>query len=182
MVRVKPTWLNQANRRGQVVLLAAVLLVVALVPMILAYLQLGYAGDTETTIEGDPAAETERVLDRAVHAAVSETSTEAWNNRDEMIAEIRAELDPTLGVLEQSRLDDGIAIEISYNQSRAQGWRDGHCPQGQHRQFGGCEAADGVVVQDRVDETHVLAVAFDVRVTTNDGETSLTTVVAFRTE
>ena len=52
-----------------------------------------------------------------------------------------------------------------------------NCPGGPNRDFGPCEATDGVVVQERAGETVVLAVAFDVRVTTERGWSRSTLVV-----
>jgi len=53
--------------RGQLVLVAAVLVAVALAPVVLASLQLGYHDDVRATAaNGDPTADTVRVLDRAV--------------------------------------------------------------------------------------------------------------------
>ena len=47
-------------------------------------------------------------------------------------------------------------------------------------EFGPCEADRGVVVQERVGRTHVVAAGFDVVVVTQDGETQLRTVVERR--
>lgn len=175
---MKPTWLSQVNDRGQVVLLAALLLVVALVPMVFAYLQLGYDGDVHTGIESDSVAETQRVLDRTVHnASTGVADSYNWDDRSEAVRTIQDRLDPTLQTLTASRLDERTAYELSYNGSRAQAWANANCPAGPNRQFGGCESINGVVVQERAERTHALAVAFDLTVTTPDGETSLTTVV-----
>lgn len=181
MVRVKPTWSNQANSRGQVVLLAAVVIVVALVPMVLAYLQLGYAGDVGTSVGTDPGGEAERVLDRAVHDSVDGIAQSyEWEQRTLAVRAVRDRLEPQLQTLEQSRLQDGIAYEIAYNDSRARRWADDNCKRGPDRQFGPCESIDGVVVQERGDGTHVLAAAFDVAVTTPQGELDLTTTIPVR--
>jgi len=66
---------------------------------------------------------------------------------------------------------------VSYNRSVADRMARSRCPGGAGRRFGDCTAIDGVVVQDRVDETHVLAVAFDVTVTTDRGRIEATMVV-----
>jgi len=53
--------------RGQLVVLAALALALALVPMTLAYLQLGYDEDVETTtVTDDSTRDVERTLQRAL--------------------------------------------------------------------------------------------------------------------
>lgn len=179
---MNPTWSTQANQRGQVVLLAALVLVVALVPMVLAYLQLGYDGDVRTSIGNDPGAEGERLLDRAVQDATAGIAQSYdWSERDEAVQTVRDRLDPPLRTLERARLEDGIAYDITYDHDRAKHWTNGNCPGGPDRDFGRCEVIDGVVVQNRAGGTHVLAVAFDLTVTAPDGSVDLTTVVAVRT-
>lgn len=181
---MKPTRSSQANRRGQLVLVAALVLVVALVPMVLAYLQLGYQGDVHATVEGDPAVDAERVLDRAVHdASAGVPGTYRWEDRSEAVRRVRDRLSDPIRTLERSRLADGIAYEIAYDDGRAQVWADRNCPGGadSDRQFGSCEVIDGVVVQERGGRTHVLAVAFEVTVTRPDGRTTLRTVLEIRT-
>lgn len=175
---MRPTWSNQVNQRGQVVLLAAVVLVVALVPLVLAYLQLGYDGDVHTGIETDPGGDAERLLDRAVNEATRDIAqTYEWDEHTAAVRTVHDRLDPPIGTLEQSRLDDGTVYEVSYNDSRAQAWEENNCPGGPDRQFGPCEPIDGIVVQERAGETHVLATAFDITVTTPDGETRVRTVI-----
>lgn len=182
MVRMKPTWFHQADRRGQVVLLAALVLVVALVPMVLAYLQLGYDGDVHATVGADPGAEGERLLDRAVQDATAGIARSYdWSERDEAVRTVRDRLDSPLRTLERSRLEDGLAYDVAYDDSRSQDWANDNCPGGPDREFGPCEAIDGVVVQNRAGGTHVLAVAFDLVVTTPDGRITVRTVVAVGT-
>lgn len=179
---MRPTWSTQANQRGQVVLLAALVLVVALVPMVLAYLQLGYDGDVYATVEEDTELGAQRVLDRAVHdAADGIPASYGWEERTEAAETVRERLEPARQTLEHSRLDEGIAYELTYNESRAAEWTDAHCPAGPDRQFGACETSDGIVVQDRTDRTHVLAVAVDIAVTTPEGTGEVTTVIRIRT-
>lgn len=52
-----------------------------------------------------------------------------------------------------------------------------NCPVGPARQFGPCETDRGVVIQERVGETHVLVVVFDVTITTERGYIEATVVV-----
>lgn len=163
--------------RGQVVLLAALALAVALVPIVLAYLQLGYHADTASPTGTAPETDAERVLDRAVHdAATGVADSYEWRRRDEAIQTVHDRLDPPIEALERSRLSSGIVYQISVNQSRAKTWRQTHCRSGPDRQFGPCESSRGVVVQERGGRTHILAVAFDISVTAPDGERRLTTI------
>nr|WP_137283748.1 hypothetical protein [Halorussus salinisoli] len=92
---------------------------------------------------------------------------------------VRADMRPRLEALRSSRVESGTVYQVGYNQTAASAWRQANCPGGPDtdRQFGDCEARQGVVVQERAGETHVLAVAFDVGVTTEDSEMDLTLVV-----
>ena len=165
--------------RGQLVLAAAALVAVALAPVVFAYLQLGYHADV--TASGDyaaPGRNAERLLQRAVHdAAVGVPADYEWSDRADAVSEVRSELTPRLDSLRSSRVESGTAYRVSYNRSTADAWRRENCPSGPNRQFGACEARRGLVVQERAGETHVLAVAFDVRVTTERGTTEMTLVV-----
>jgi len=167
------------SRRGQLILVAATLVAVALAPVVLAYLQLGYHGDVRATGEyDDPTADTVRVLDRAVTNVSSDVPRRyAWVERSAAVTAVRAELAPTVDRLRTAEITRGTVTEIAYNSSAADEWRAANCPSGPDRQFGDCVADRGVVVQDRVDRTHVLGVAFDVTTTTDRGETSVTVVV-----
>jgi hypothetical protein len=146
---------------------------------VVAYLQLGYHADVTASEQYDaPDRNAERVLDRAVHDATADVPGEyAWDDREQAVAAVRSRLEPRLDALRSSRVESGTVYQVAYNQSAAEAWRDANCPDGPNRQFGPCEADRGVVVQERADETHVLAVAFDVRVTTDDAEMRLTVVI-----
>jgi hypothetical protein len=170
---------RRLGRRGQFVLLAAAALAVALVPMTVAYLQLGYHGDVGAADVGsDPIRDAERLLDRAVHDAVTRVPDEhAWSNRTGAVTAVRGRLDADLSTLARSRVEEGAVYTVTYNGSRAAAWEAEGCPNGPDRQFGSCAIDRGVVVQERAGRTHVLAVAFDVRVTTPDGRWRATLVV-----
>lgn len=181
MVRVKSTWSNQANERGQAVLLAALVLVVALLPIIAAYLQLGYGGEGVVSVDEDRQREARHLLERAVQEEASALDGEyRWRQRDTTAERLRTRLEPTTRQLPRSRLDEGVAHQLSYNQSHAAAWASERCPGGPNRQFGPCDAIDGVVVQDRAGQTYVLAVAVDITLTTPDGASTLTTVIRVR--
>lgn len=173
---------NRADRRGQVVLLACFALAVALIPLVLAYLQLGYHADTDRTTVTAPETQAEWLLDRAIHNSTAGIADSyEWSERDSAVQTVYDRLDPPVRALETSRLRDGITYEISYNSTAAAAWERNNCPGGPDRQFGSCETEQGVVMQDRADSVHVLAVAFDIAVTTPDGERTLRTVRPIRT-
>jgi hypothetical protein len=94
---------------------------------------------------------------------------------------------PALGssdenALISSRVESGTVYGVLYNRSAARAWAAAHCSEtrGPNRQFGACNASRGVVVQSRDGRTHVLAVAFDVRVTAERGWYETTFVVGIR--
>lgn len=165
--------------RGQLVLVAAVLVAVALAPVVLAYLQLGYHDDVRATGDyDDPTAETVRALDRTVtNASRGIPPVYGWSGRSAGVTAVRDTLNDTRDGLRTAGVTSGTVTEISYNTTAASAWLADNCPRGPNRQFGDCTTDRGVVVQDRVGRTHVLAVGFDVTTTTERGETRVTVVV-----
>jgi hypothetical protein len=165
--------------RGQLVLVAAGVLALALVPIAFAYLQLGYHADVRAGVEyDDPQRNAERVLERGVYEASAPVQGEyEWWQRGDAVAGVREGLSPRLETLRAARVDRGTAYEVTYNESAAAAWAADDCPSGPDRRFGDCEAIDGVVVQERAGETAVLAVALDVRVTSDDGRSRATLTV-----
>jgi len=165
--------------RGQLVVVAAVVVAVALVPMVLAYLQLGYHADvragSDTT---DPTADATGALTRALHGVAAGVPGEyAWHQRSDAIDAVRADLAPRIETIERARIEGGTARSITYNDTRAQRWRGEDCPAGPGRAFGPCRATRGIVVQERANRTHVLGIAVDIRVTSDRGRTSATVLV-----
>ena len=167
------------TRRGQLVLLAAVALALALVPMALAHLQLGYHEDVRSvSVDNSPLTDTERTLHRALDdAATGVQSRHDWTDRTTAIETVRTRLRSTLESLNTSRVTAGLVTLVSYNHTRAADWAASNCPRGKDRQFGSCAADRGVVVQERLGETHVLAAAFDVRITADRSDWQTVTVV-----
>jgi len=164
-----------APGRGQLVLVAAVVVAVALVPIVFAYLQLGYHADVRAGGEyDDPTADATATLDRALHAAVATHSTENWSRRAAVVDGLRDRLDERVETVETARLDEGIARTVRFNGTATQQWAADGCPDGRGRAFGDCRAIDGVVVQDRAGDTVVLGIVVDVRVTTERGWTNTT--------
>jgi len=171
-----------SRRRGQLVVVAALALAIALVPMALAYLQLGYDDDVRATTTGDDAlVDTERTLQRAlVDASTDVPSRHDWSERDDAVGAARDALRPTVHSLATTAVDSDTVVTVEYNESHASAWADANCPSGPGREFGRCVSDRGVVVQNRTGQTHVLAIAVDVTVTTTDTERATTTVVAVR--
>ena len=167
------------NERGQLVLVAAVLVAVALAPVVLAYLQLGYHDDVRAASAVDePTADTVRVLDRAVtRESESVPRNYPWDDRSAAVTAFRDDLAPVRSRLQTAEMERGTVIEITYNATAASAWQSTNCPSGPGREFGTCRTVRGVVVQERVDRTHVLAVGVDVTTTTERGETTVTVVV-----
>lgn len=167
------------DRRGQLVLVAAVLVAVALAPVVLAYLQLGYHDDVRAASSvDDPTGDTVRVLDRAVtRESESVPRRYAWADRQQAVTAFREDLEPVRSRLQNDEVERGTVTEITYNATAASAWQSANCPSGSGRDFSACRTDRGVVVQDRVDRTHVLAVGFDVTTTTERGETGVTVVV-----
>lgn len=169
------------RRRGQLVLVAAAVATVAFVPVLAAYLQLGYHDDVAASGSfSDPARNAERVLERAVHRAAAGTAgSHDWSasGRQNAVRAVRDLLEPRLASLRSARVARGTAYQIGFNRTAAQAWAENRCPGGPNRPFGDCGAERGVVLQGRAGETHVLAVAFDVTVTTEDGVMEMTVVI-----
>jgi len=170
---------GNGKTRGQLVLAAAAVLAVALVPVAFAYLQLGYHDDVAASADYDaPAADAERVLERAVHDAVRDVpETYDWRERADAVETVRSRLDPDLEALATARVESGTSYRVAYNETAAEAWAEESCPDGPDRQFGSCKARRGIVVQERAGETHVLVVALEVTVTTERGSRRLTFVV-----
>lgn len=164
--------------RGQLVLVAAAVIAIALTPILLAYLQLGYHPDVADGSPDVSGSEAVAFLDRSVHSATASTAGDyQWDERDRMAEAVRAAIDSDVETLESSRLDAGVAYDVSYNSTAASEWTTEHCDTGPGKQFGECEIDGGIVLQERADEAVLLAVGFDVRVIGPDGETDLTVVV-----
>lgn len=172
-------WHGEHQHRAQLVLLAAAVIAIALVPMALAYLQLGYHADVAATAEhGDPTRNAERVLERAVHDASSDVAGEyAWAERSAAIDHVDRSLSPAIDRLESARVEAGIGYVLERNASAADRWATDRCPRGDRRAFGPCRSDDGVVIQERAGETVVLGVAFDLHVLTDRGTTDVTLLV-----
>ena len=165
--------------RAQLVLLAAAIIALALVPILMAYVQLGYHADVRAT-DGYtvPVEDAERTLERAVYGASGSVDGEyRWGERGDAAETTREELAPRLENLEESRIEQGTVYRVAYNESAADAYEDSGCSDGEGQRFGPCQSDDGVVLEQRAQEMHLVAVAFDLTVTTERGETEVTVVV-----
>ena len=151
---------------------------VALAPAVLAYLQLGYHPDVAASDDYDaPLDDAERLLSRSVHEAGTNATGANWTDRTASVERARELLDPRMRTLEGSRVAEGVGYSVRYDDPAARRWARENCPRGDGRLFGSCESHGGVVVQERANETTVVAVAFDVRATTGRGVYDATLVV-----
>lgn len=164
--------------RGQLVLVAAAMLALALIPLGFAYLQLGYHADVQAAgAESSPGSETLRLLERAVHEASGDAVGQPWAGRAGGTARVNSSLAEDIDAIEAAQVERGVAAEVRQNASEAADWVDANCPEGSGRSFGDCETHGGLILQERANETHLLAVAFDVHVVSERGETELTVVL-----
>lgn len=167
---------GKGPERGQIVVLAAAALAVALVPLMFAYLQLGYHDDIRAGTGMPPAQQAESTLERSVHDVAREMPAEyRWAERSAAVTAVHEGLEPTVRAITAAGLRRDRAYTVEYNRTRARHWADSNCPGGPERQFGRCVADRGVVVQEREGRTHVLAVAVDLRITTPDRTVSVST-------
>jgi len=177
---VRPLGGVREDGRGQLVLAAAGVVAVAVLAMTVAYLQLGAHPDVDAERDVGPREAVDRgvaVLDRAVaEAKVDRTGTD-WANRSSVVDRVRADLRPAMASLRTARVARGVAYAVDYDREAAREYAARACPSGDGRAFGDCEARRGVVVQERAGETTVLAVAFELTVTTPDGDASVTVVL-----
>ncbi|WP_119816805.1 DUF7261 family protein [Halalkaliarchaeum desulfuricum] len=167
------------DERGQLVLVAAAVIALALVPMAFAYLQLGYHGDVGTDVEpATELADAERSLERAVeHASVEIDGEYDWDRREAGVDAFQDVLDDDIDTIERLGHAEGVVIEIVNGAEPAATWREGTCPSGPMRSFGPCELIDNVVVQERAGETAVLAAGFELRLATPDDQATVEVVV-----
>ena len=169
------------RRRGQLVLLAAAVVITALVPMLLAYAQLtvGVADDaTSAAVERTTLDDATRSLERAV----ADTTVAVANGTDpdshRTVATLATDrLNSAVTTLESAGTARGVTVAIDRNASAARNWARTGCPRSPARAFDTCAVADGVVTQTRANSTALVAVAFDVTVRGPDGTATATVVI-----
>lgn len=151
--------------RGQLVLVAAVVAALALVPVVAAYLQFGYA-PAVATVDADHDERVSRTLERVTDDAAEAASGRPWDTREAAVDDLEAVLAPRVQTLETARLQDGVVVNVTRDESRT---ATIDCPGGDGRTFGDCLVIDGVVVQERDGAVAVVAVAYDVAIATPAG-------------
>lgn len=156
------------ERRSQLVLVAAGVIAIGLLPVVLAYTQLGYAGmaasEPTATTETDDAL---RSIERAAFAASQEVQASGpWTERAAVAGTVATRFDRRVASIERGGIERGVVHEVERNATAASAWANEHCPDGSSRQFGPCEAQDGTVLQERGGDTHVLAIVVDLRTVT----------------
>jgi len=170
---------DDGHERGQLVLLASVVVALAFVAMFGAYLQLGYQADVATSgVAERPVENGQSFLVRATGDAARDVRTGDPADGDAAVTALRDGLRPRLQTLEASRVEEGIAYVVAYNDSAADAWAAANCPGGPGRTFGPCHVDRGVVTQERAGQPHLLAAGFDLTVTTDDGHTTVTVIAA----
>ena len=171
-----------ATDRGQIVLVAAAVVAIALLSMTLAYAQLGY--DADRTGAGTVEVASVSELDRSLTASLRVTAREmrhaddAPASRDHRAAAERvgASLSATGDRLERVHAGESRSLIIELDDTAATRWARERCPDGRGRHFGPCRAVEGVVVQERADDPAVVAAAFRIRIVSPAESTTVTLV------
>lgn len=163
--------------RGQIVLVAAAVVAVALLSMTLAYAQLGYDADRTGagTAEVASVSDIDRSLTGSLRAAAREVrrgDDHAWRDRRTVAERVAGSLDADADRLERVHAEKSRSLTVELDDAAATQWARERCPDGDGREFGPCRVIDGVVVQERADETAVVAAAFRVRVVSPDESTT----------
>jgi hypothetical protein len=160
--------------RGQVVLLAAVVVAVALVAMTTAYHGLGYRGDVRATAEigdEDPVSTAERRLQQSVDA-VAVGPVRPWDRRNVTVVDVREALANSTVEQQRAGTTRRTVFVVEEDARAASMWATEDCPRGPMRAFGPCRAIGGVVVQERANETVLVGVAIELTVRSPRSETT----------
>ena len=173
----RPQGSGSGADRGQIVLVAAAVVAVALLSMTLAYAQLGYDGDRTGagSVEVASVSEVDRSLTGSLRATAREVrrgDDHAWRDRRTVAERVAASLDADADRLERAHAEESRSLTVELDDAAATQWAREQCPDGDGREFGPCRVIDGVVVQERADETAVVAAAFRVRVVSPDESTT----------
>ena len=169
--------------RGQIVLVAAAVVAVALLSMALAYAQLGYDADRTGAgpVRVASVSEIDRSLTGSLRAATREVrradDARAWRDRRAVADRVGASLAADADRLERAHAQEGRSVVIEPDDAAATRWAREECPGGRGRDFGPCRAVDGVVVQERAGETAVVAAAVRIRIVSPAESTTVTAVL-----
>jgi hypothetical protein len=176
--------------RGQIVLVAAAVVAVALLAMTFAYAQLGYDADRNGTgtVEVASLVEMDRSLTAAFRATVRDVEGEyRWAERERAVDRVRASLAGDAERLERANAEESRSLAVAFDDAAAAEWAREACPGGADhdsedagRAFGPCRAIDGVVVQERAGEATVVAAAIRIRIVSPAESTTATAVLRVR--
>lgn len=162
--------IRRPDDRGQIVLVAAAVVAVALLAMTVAFAQLGYDGDRASVSDVDVASLStiDRSLTAAVRAAAQDatagTDTIAWRDRRAVVTRIRASLSADVERIERVHAERGRSLSVAFDGAGAIRFARADCPAGPGRTFGPCRAIDGLVVQERAGRTTPIAAVVRVRI------------------
>jgi hypothetical protein len=159
-------------------LVAAVVVAVAFVPMLVAYLQLGYPADAAADrADRDRLDDTRRYLDRAASHAARTTAGTDWGNRSVGVSRLNGTFRNATARLDRRGETHGASYTVAYNHTVAERVATERCPSGDRREFGPCVAVDGFVLQERAGNVTLLAVVVDLRITSPREHTRTTLVL-----
>jgi hypothetical protein len=164
--------------RGQLVLVAAVAVAVAFVPLLTAYVQLSAHADVQPSVDhADALSDADRYLQRSVRAATDATDGAYTNGSADVVAtRIRDRLGADASRLDAVGPERSVGYDVAFNATAAERFAETHCPGGPMREFEPCVADRGIVTQSRANQTSVVAVAVDVGVRSTRGRASATYV------
>ncbi|WP_435186316.1 DUF7261 family protein [Halobellus sp. EA9] len=175
---------GRADDRGQIVLVSAAVVAVALLAMTVAYAQLGYDGDRDAAADVKVASlgEIDRSLAGSVRTAATAVTArndaaDRWRDRRVVAAEISAAVESDVARLERAHAAESRSLTVTFDDAAAARWARGECPGGRGRDFGPCRAIGGIVVQERAGTATPVAAAFRVRVVSPVESTRATLLV-----
>jgi hypothetical protein len=151
---------------GQLVLLAAGLVAVALVAMLLAYAQV----DAPVGATGEPRAAVTSTEVTGGLVSIARNASRGVGDRASgpaVARTVRQRVDRDVTQMRASWLDRGAVVDLEWNRTAARRWARRDCPGGRHLTFGDCRPRDGLVTQRRAGEWYVVALALDVRLETD---------------
>jgi len=172
---------STSGDRGQIVLVAAAVVAVALLSMTLAYAQLGYDADRRGADVGvAPVSEIDRSLTGSLRAAAREVRRRpdhrSWADNRSVANRVRESIRADVDRVERTHAAESRSISVELRDTAATRWARTRCPDGRGRDFGPCRAIGGTVVQERAGETAVVAAVFRIRIVSPAESTTVTTV------
>ncbi|WP_231858872.1 DUF7261 family protein [Haloquadratum walsbyi] len=185
---------SSGDTRGQVVLVAATVVAIALLTMVFAYTQLGSISfdtadeassriDTGGTIvnPGSPVIALDTVhnqLTASVQAAVfDDRKKHNWNERQRVIERVRTDVTEDFHRIELYHIQEGRSLTLNFAASHAHERAHMQCPGGPNRMFGQCQSVNGIIIQSRAEEVTIVAIAVEVQVISPTETTNATFMI-----